>query len=158
METTLTVTLAWLRRHLGPLLVGPLFRTAAWRGNTPDPQQPAYLNTAAVGTTALPADAVLALAKACERAAGRRPAPRDAARPLDIDLLLFGSRISALPELTLPHPRLTERAFALAPLAAVAPRLRLPDTGSTVAAALARLPRPDAGLSKVAWRFDPEPG
>jgi 2-amino-4-hydroxy-6-hydroxymethyldihydropteridine diphosphokinase len=135
-----------LEATLGPLVVGPLFRSPA---HTPDPQ-PDYLNTAAVGTTALPPEAVLAVAKRLEMAAGRRPGGHMAPRPLDVDLLLYGDLVSGAPELTLPHPRLAERRFALAPLAAVAPDLRVPPTGATVAELLARLPGPD-DLTPVPW-------
>ncbi len=71
--------------------------------------------------TGLGPEEVLALAKALERAAGRRPGPRFGPRPLDIDLLLYGNRCSNAPELTLPHPRLRERRFVLEPLAEIAP-------------------------------------
>lgn len=97
--------------------------------------QPDFLNTAALGHTALPPDAVLAVAKALELAAGRRPPVsglRFGPRPLDIDLLIYGDLQSAAPELTLPHPRLRERRFMLEPLAALAPDLRLPPDGRTV--------------------------
>jgi 2-amino-4-hydroxy-6-hydroxymethyldihydropteridine diphosphokinase len=102
--------------------------------------QPDFLNTAAVVRTALPPDAVLAVAKALERAAGRRRTVRFGPRPLDIDLLLYGDRHSTAPELTLPHPRLRERRFMLEPLAALAPDWPVPPDGATVRELLERLP------------------
>ena len=64
-----------------------------------------------------------------ELAHGReRPFPR-APRTLDLDLLLHGTRTLHTPELELPHPRLAERAFVLAPLAEVAPGLDVPGRG-----------------------------
>ncbi|MEO7115958.1 MAG: 2-amino-4-hydroxy-6-hydroxymethyldihydropteridine diphosphokinase, partial [Caldimonas sp.] len=57
-----------------------------------------------------------------------RPFPR-APRTLDLDLLVFGARTMATPELTLPHPRLAARAFVLAPLAEIAPGLVVPRVG-----------------------------
>jgi 2-amino-4-hydroxy-6-hydroxymethyldihydropteridine diphosphokinase len=54
---------------------------------------------------------------------GRRRSVRNAPRTLDLDLLLYGNETSDNPELTLPHPRLHERAFVLAPLAEIAPQL-----------------------------------
>ena len=84
---------------------------------------------------------MLALAKALERAAGRRRGARFGPRPLDVDLLVYGDRLSAAPELTLPHPRLRERRFMLAPLAEIAPDSRLPPDGARVAELLARLGR-----------------
>ena len=130
---TLRQALRHLEAALGPLQVAPLYRTAAV---SPTPQ-PDYLNTAAVGWTSLPPDAVLALAKALELAAGRRSGPRFGPRPLDVDLLLWGDLVSPHPELTLPHPRLRDRRFVLEPLAALAPDLALPPDGKTVRELLA---------------------
>jgi 2-amino-4-hydroxy-6-hydroxymethyldihydropteridine diphosphokinase len=135
-------TLAWALRQLaaslGPLRVASLYRSRPI-SPVPQPAQPDYLNTAAVGRTALPPDAVLALAKTLELAAGRRRGVRFGPRPLDIDLLLYGDHRSDAVELTLPHPRLRERRFVLAPLAEIAPDLRLPPDGATVAELLAQL-------------------
>lgn len=97
---------------------------------------------------------MLALAKALERDAGRRPGPRFGPRPLDIDLLLYGGRRSSAPELTLPHPRLRERRFALEPLAEIAPDLPVPPDGATVRELLARLPE-EAGIVRLEWTAPP---
>jgi 2-amino-4-hydroxy-6-hydroxymethyldihydropteridine diphosphokinase len=61
---------------------------------------------------------------------GRQRSVRNAPRTLDLDLLLYGDEVSDDPELTLPHPRLHERAFVLAPLAEIAPQLFIPGRGS----------------------------
>lgn len=103
-----------------------------------------------MGSTALPPEAVLALAKALERAAGRRRGVRFGPRPLDVDLLLYGARTSSAPELTLPHPRLAERRFVLAPLAEIAPDWPVPPDGTTVAELLARLPGQDE-VERIGW-------
>jgi 2-amino-4-hydroxy-6-hydroxymethyldihydropteridine diphosphokinase len=103
-----------------------------------------------VGRTTLDAGAVLALAKALELAAGRRRRERFGPRPLDIDLVLYGDRVSAAPELTLPHPRLHERRFMLEPLAAIAPELRVPPGGVSVGELLERLGS-DGGVEVVGW-------
>ena len=124
-----------LEAALGPLRVAPLYRT---RPVSPIPQ-PDFLNTAALVRTALPPDAVLAVAKALERAAGRRRGPRFGPRPLDIDLLLYGDLQSTAPELTLPHPRLRERRFMLEPLADLAPDWPVPPDGMTVRELLERV-------------------
>jgi len=102
-------------------------------------------------------DALLALAKALELRAGRRRGVRLGPRPLDVDLLLWGTRTAAAPELTLPHPRLRERRFVLAPLADIAPDLLVPPGGATVAELLARL-GPDSGgeLERIGWTRPPE--
>lgn len=117
-----------LEAALGPLQAAPFYRTAAV---SPFPQ-PDFLNTAVLVRTALPPDAILAVAKALEHAAGRRLGVRWGPRPLDVDLLVYGDLTLSTPELTLPHPRLRERRFMLEPLAALAPDLRVPPDGATV--------------------------
>ena len=62
------------------------------------------------------------------------------ARPLDLDLIAFGSEMRYSPELILPHPRAHERKFVLQPLSEIAPELILPGQGRTVADLLAKLP------------------
>lgn len=133
----LSDAIAALRQLLGPLRVAPLYRTAPLA----EQPQPDYLNTVVVATrpVGLEAEDVLAFAKALERRAGRRRDARDAPRPLDIDLLLFGNRLSARPALRLPHPRLRQRRFVLAPLADLVPTLRLPPDGAQVSDLLAAL-------------------
>lgn len=116
---------------------------ATGHGPPPDPaaDQPAYLNCVAAVTTTLSARQLLALAHDIEAAHGRdRPREgREGARPLDIDLLLYDNERIDSPELTVPHPRLTERPFVLVPLAEILPSGgRLPD-GATPSQHLARL-------------------
>jgi 2-amino-4-hydroxy-6-hydroxymethyldihydropteridine diphosphokinase len=100
-------------------------------------------------------DAILALAMVLERDAGRERGagvPRLGPRPLDIDLLVYGDRVSTAPELTLPHPRLGERRFVLAPLADIAPDLPVPPGGETVSSLLARLgPAKPGEIERLAW-------
>jgi 2-amino-4-hydroxy-6-hydroxymethyldihydropteridine diphosphokinase len=131
VEQTLRQALRHLEAALGPLQVAPLYRTAAVAPISTRPQ-PDYLNTAALGQTELPPEAILALAKRLELAAGRRAGPRFGPRPLDIDLLLWGDLVTQRPELTLPHPRLRDRRFVLEPLAALAPDLLVPPDGRRV--------------------------
>jgi 2-amino-4-hydroxy-6-hydroxymethyldihydropteridine diphosphokinase len=138
VELTLRRALRDLEAALGPLEVAPFYRTAAISPIL----QPDFLNTAVLVRTALPPDAILAVAKALEHAAGRRrdvSGIRFGPRPLDIDLLLYGDIEIATPELTLPHPRLRERRFMLEPLAALAPDLRVPPDGATVRELLERV-------------------
>lgn len=115
--------------------IASLYRTVAV---SPVPQ-PDYLNTAALASTSLEPGDLLALAKALERAAGRRRNVRFGPRPLDVDLLVYGDLQLSTPELTLPHPRLRERRFVLEPLAEIAPDLRVPPDGARVADLLAAL-------------------
>ncbi|MGH9381062.1 MAG: 2-amino-4-hydroxy-6-hydroxymethyldihydropteridine diphosphokinase [Thermoanaerobaculia bacterium] len=146
-ERQLRTAIDSLSAILGPLRVADLYRSRAHGIE----DQPDYLNTAATGRTTLPPDAILAIAKQLEHAAGRRPGQRFGPRPLDIDLLLFGDRRLSRPGMVLPHPRLLERRFALAPLADVAADWEIPGSGLTVAEALARVGQEDA-VTRVGWR------
>jgi 2-amino-4-hydroxy-6-hydroxymethyldihydropteridine diphosphokinase len=94
--------------------------------------QPDYVNAVVALATALAPRALLAQLQAIERAQGRRrgaATPRNAPRTLDLDLLLFGRRLVRLPQLTVPHPRMHERAFVLTPLTDIAPALPIPGRG-----------------------------
>jgi len=94
--------------------------------------QPLYLNAVAVGETALSARELLDALLAIERERGReRPHP-NAARTLDLDLILFGDAVIDEPGLIVPHPRFRVRRFVLEPLAEVEPTLIDPVTGQTV--------------------------
>lgn len=87
------------------------------------PPQPDYLNAVVAVRTSLSSRRLLEVAKRLEQEAGRAPGERNAPRPLDVDVLLVGSERVDEEDLTVPHPRLAERHFVLAPLADVAPTL-----------------------------------
>ncbi|HSQ80962.1 MAG TPA: 2-amino-4-hydroxy-6-hydroxymethyldihydropteridine diphosphokinase [Casimicrobiaceae bacterium] len=94
--------------------------------------QPDFINAVAVVETSLSPRALLSRLHSIERAAGRRrdaSTPRNSARTLDLDLLLYERRRAQLPQLTLPHPRMHERAFVLKPLTDVAPAATIPGRG-----------------------------
>ena len=99
--------------------VSSLYRTPPW-GKT---DQPDFLNAAAELSTTLPARALLELCLDAERRLKRVRAERWGPRLIDIDILMFGDSEIHEPGLELPHPRMLERAFVLAPLAEVAPTL-----------------------------------
>ena len=105
-----------------------LYLTPAW-GMT---AQPDFLNAAAVLSTRLSADALLAELLRIEREAGRDrciQSERWGPRALDLDLLLYDDAVIARPGLWVPHPHLHERAFVLVPLAEIAPEVMVPGRG-----------------------------
>ncbi len=103
-------------------------------------RQPAFFNMAAACETRLTPEGLLALIGRVEGALKRRRLFRNGPRTVDIDILFYGGRVVSGGDLRVPHPRLAEREFVLAPLAEIAPALRHPVTGLTAAAMLAALP------------------
>jgi len=94
--------------------------------------QPRFLNMVCQVYTSLPPMALLTLGKGIESKLGRVSGKSNAPRPIDIDILFYGDHIIETPELVIPHPRLTERAFVLIPLAQIAPDLVHPVNGKTI--------------------------
>ena len=92
--------------------------------------QPDFINAVVEMSTVSPAPTFLAQLFAVEARFGRRRSVPNAPRTLDLDLLLYGDLVSRDVQLTLPHPRLHERAFVLAPLAEIVPELHIPGLGS----------------------------
>jgi 2-amino-4-hydroxy-6-hydroxymethyldihydropteridine diphosphokinase len=88
--------------------------------------QPDFINAVAQLETALPADRLLDELQALEARHGRTRSFPNAPRTLDLDLLLFGDLVMKSERLTVPHPRMLERAFVLEPLREIAPDLELP--------------------------------
>jgi 2-amino-4-hydroxy-6-hydroxymethyldihydropteridine diphosphokinase len=120
------------RRALGALrLIGEIGAISSLYDTIPvgGPPQPRYLNAAARLRTALSARALLDTLLAIERSQGRERRERWGPRPLDLDILWIAGLSVDEPGLTVPHPRLTERAFALLPLLEVAPDATDPRTG-----------------------------
>lgn len=95
-------------------------------GDTQEPV-PHYLNCVVRLATSLPPNALLQHTQSVERAGGRVPSFHWGPRSIDIDILLYDGVTIETDSLTIPHPRLVERAFVLRPLADVAPDLVLPD-------------------------------
>jgi len=111
------------------------YRTPPWGIE----DQPAFVNLCIAVETGLTAHALLERAQAIERALGRDRfrEQRWGPRPVDIDLLAYDDTILQEPHLTLPHPRLFDRAFVLVPLAEIAPERVI--AGIRVADALAQV-------------------
>jgi 2-amino-4-hydroxy-6-hydroxymethyldihydropteridine diphosphokinase len=118
-----------LQSVLDNLQVSPLIETEPIDVPTP---QGKFLNAAAVGETSSSPREILEALLGIESERGRERQYHNAPRTLDLDLILYGSRIINEPGLAVPHPRFRERVFVLEPLAAVAPGLIDPVTGHTV--------------------------
>jgi 2-amino-4-hydroxy-6-hydroxymethyldihydropteridine diphosphokinase len=107
------------------LRVSPFYRSAPLNAGGPD-----FLNAVVEMRTDLLPEPLLDQLQAIEQVHGRERPYRNAPRTLDLDLLLYGDREIVSPRLTVPHPRMHERAFVLRPLADLAPGLVLPCRGS----------------------------
>lgn len=122
------------QRTISILGKSSLYRTAPFEAGGDD-----YYNCAVKLDTTLSARELLALCQKIEHHFGRERPYRNAPRTLDLDILLFGADSIDEPDLIVPHPRLTDRAFALVPLVEIEPALDIPARG-----------RADAFLAAVA--------
>lgn len=121
--------------------VSSVYDTPAW---PPGEGEPRYANIATSGETALTPHELLRLAKQIELAAGRDlDAPRNSARPLDVDILAIEGELLSAPDLEVPHVRMHERAFVLIPLLEIAPRFVHPRLGRAASELLGELDRGD---------------
>ena len=126
--------------------ISPVYESTPWGLKT----QSDFLNLCLSATTSLKPLPLLTEIKKIETRLGRKPGLRWGPRLIDIDILFYDDLILAEEKVTIPHPRLAERAFVLAPLADLAPHLQHPQSGLTVAQMLAavnqatvhRLPEP----------------
>ena len=111
-------------------------------------EQPLFLNAVCRAQTELGPLQLLSLVKGIEASLGRVPSFPNAPRPIDIDIIFYGDLIMETPDLTIPHPRLEERAFVLIPLLEVAPDLRHPVSGEHIKDLAARV-RGREGVKKI---------
>lgn len=132
-----------LRRHIAIRRVSPVYETEPAYVT----DQPSFLNMALRGETTLDPDTLLVFLKTIEQEMGREKTIRFGPRVVDIDILLFDDLRVATDVLTIPHPRMAERAFVLIPLADIAPALVIPGTGKTVSELVGALPA--GGLGRI---------
>lgn len=129
-------------RGFAPLAVSGLWVTAPW----PPSDQPDYHNAAAaIDPQGLSPQALYGVLREIEARYGRQRRERWAARTLDLDLLAIDDLVGVFGEVELPHPRLQERSFVLAPLAEVAPDWRHPILAKTPGALLENVSREQRG-------------
>jgi GTP cyclohydrolase-4 len=103
--------------------------------------QPRFFNMVCAGRTAVSPQELLVYAKSIETALGRRPSFRNGPRLIDIDILFYDDLRLEQENLTIPHPRLAERAFVLVPLAEIAPQLVDPVSGRSISALCSAVPQ-----------------
>ncbi len=140
VDATLARALARFRRLGRVARVSPFYRSKAW-GVT---DQPDFLNAVALLETSLAPHALLRALKEIERALGRVPTFRWGPRAIDLDILTYGDAVVRERDLEIPHPRMRERAFVLAPLADLVP---------AYAVDLAALPESErAGVQRIPSR------
>lgn len=114
--------------HLQPLRSSSVYETAPWGyANQPD-----FLNCVLEVETGLTSDQLLDITQGVEREMGREWSLRYGPRVIDVDILFYGAITIEQANLQIPHPRLHQRAFVLAPLAELAPELTHPVLGLTV--------------------------
>lgn len=124
------------------LAASPVYQTPPW-GYL---DQPAFLNQVICAQTDLLPLELLEFLKRLETRLGRLPGVRYGPRLIDLDILLYDDLQLETPALTLPHPRLAERAFVLVPLADLAPDLQPPGASLTISQMLAQVDR--AGIER----------
>jgi 2-amino-4-hydroxy-6-hydroxymethyldihydropteridine diphosphokinase len=131
----------------------PILRSSIWETTPVDcpSDSPKFLNAvvAFIPQKDETPETLLAKMQDLEKVFGRAPKKiLNEPRPLDLDLIAFGTEIRSTPQLTLPHPRAHLRRFVLQPLAEIAPDLVLPGQTKTVAQLLAGLPD-DGSCKKI---------
>ncbi len=118
-----------LLKHAGEVIGSSgVYETAPWGHG----DQPAFLNQAVSLRTLLEPEALLHILKSMETEIGRKATYTWGPREIDVDILAIDQLVHQSDKLTVPHPRLAERRFALVPLMEIAPDLPVPGTGTDV--------------------------
>ena len=132
-----------IRQRVGSVVCcSPLYETPPW-GQFAEGEDLPFLNMALAVETPLAPQALLATTQAIEKDLGRsRPKSTQQylSRPIDIDIVLYGMAVAAMPELTLPHPRMHLRRFVLQPLCDIAPDVQHPLLKKTIQQLLEECP------------------
>ena len=124
----LAMALQMLREHIDITKVSSTYETEP-AGYL---DQPDFLNIACTGKTELSVPDLLAFVKEIERSIGRQPTFRNGPRPIDVDIIFYDDLHITREDITIPHPRMAERAFVLAPLAEIAPDVIDPVSGKNI--------------------------
>lgn len=119
------------------MAASPLYETAPWGYAS----QPDFLNQVVRIETKLPPIELLAFLKSIESNLGRKTSFRFGPRLIDLDILSYENLVLELPGLTIPHPRIVERAFVLVPLADLAPDWIHPQSGQAISQLLQAVDR-----------------
>ena len=134
-KTQMDLAVAMLREATEVISVSKYFSTKP----VSDIEQPDYLNAICIAESDLPALDLLAVLHGIEKTLGRERLEKWGPRTIDLDLIQYGSLLSAADELTLPHPRAHERRFVLEPWISIDPEAILLTHGK-VSELLAQLP------------------